>query len=111
MISCGRSFRLVAMRIRLHKSRREVRYRTDTGVSPPHNPIVSISHGWFTVNIPLKRKRSAPHTLEEQISTYAARLRAEVASLPDGAQKSSLLKKIRQCEEASALNAWLAPSG
>jgi hypothetical protein len=58
----------------------------------------------------MKRKRSKPHTLEAQISTYAARLRAEGAELPDGFQKDDLLEKIRQLETASSMNAWLAPS-
>jgi hypothetical protein len=59
----------------------------------------------------MKRQRSAPHTLEDQISTYAARLKAEVAGLPDGPRKSSLLEKIRQLEAASNMSAWLTPPG
>ena len=58
----------------------------------------------------MKRQRSVPHKLEEQISTYAARLKAEAADLPDGFRKNILLEKIRQLEAASAMNAWLAPS-
>jgi hypothetical protein len=58
----------------------------------------------------MKRQRSRPHTLEEQISTYAARMKAEAAGLPDGPQKNDLLKKLDQLEAASAMNAWLTPS-
>jgi hypothetical protein len=58
----------------------------------------------------MKRQRSAPHTLEQQILAYAARLKMEADGLPDGVQKSSLLEKIRQLEAASNMNAWLAPS-
>jgi hypothetical protein len=58
----------------------------------------------------MKRQRSAPHTLEGQISAYAARLKAEAADLPDGPRKNDLFEKIRQLEAASTLNAWLAPS-
>jgi hypothetical protein len=58
----------------------------------------------------MKRQRSAPHTLEDQISAYAARLKAEAADLPDGPQKNYLFEKIRQLEAASSINAWLAPS-
>jgi NTP pyrophosphatase (non-canonical NTP hydrolase) len=56
------------------------------------------------------RKRSKPHTLEEQLSAYAIRLKAEAAELSDGLQKSNLLEKVRQLEAASTMNDWLAPS-
>jgi hypothetical protein len=86
-----------------------VRYRTDVETSEPYDLSASI-HGWFTVSTAMKRKRSAPHKLEEQISAYAARLKTEAAGLPDGFVKSDLLEKIKQLEAASAMNAWLAPS-
>lgn len=56
------------------------------------------------------RRRSVPHTLEEQISAYAARLTAEAAELPDGAEKDNLLEKIRQLEVTSTMNVWLNPA-
>jgi hypothetical protein len=58
----------------------------------------------------MKRQRSAPHTLEAQITAYAARLKAQAAGLPDGPEKNNLFEKIRQLEAASTMNAWLAPS-
>jgi hypothetical protein len=58
----------------------------------------------------MKRKRSVPHTLEDRISAYAARLKAEAAGLPDGPEKNDLFERIRQLETASTMNAWLAPS-
>jgi hypothetical protein len=59
----------------------------------------------------MKRQRSALHTLEAQISAYAARLKAEAADLPDGPEKNNLFEKIRQLEAAATMNAWLVPSG
>ena len=59
----------------------------------------------------MKRQQSVPHTLEDRISVYAARLKAEAAGLPDGPEKNDLFEKIRQLEAASNMNAWLAPSG
>jgi hypothetical protein len=58
----------------------------------------------------MKRQRSAPHTLEEQISSYASRLKEEAAGLPDGPKKNDLLKKLGQLDAATAMNAWLTPS-
>jgi hypothetical protein len=67
--------------------------------------------GWFQLGyLTMIRKRSKPHTFEEQLSAYAARLKAEVAELPDGFQKDNLLEKVRQLEAASTMNDWLAPS-
>jgi hypothetical protein len=56
----------------------------------------------------MKPQRSAPHTLEDRISVYTARLKAEAAGLPDGPQKNDLFEKIR-LEAASTMNARLAP--
>ena len=56
------------------------------------------------------RKRSKPHTFEEQLSAYAVRLKAEAAELPDGLEKDNLLEKVRQLDAASTMNVWLAPS-
>jgi hypothetical protein len=88
-----------------------VRYRTDVEtLEPYHLDLAPSIHGWFTVNTAMKRNRSAPHKLEDQISAYATRLKAEAADLPDGFRKNNLLEKIRQLEAASTMNAWLAPS-
>jgi hypothetical protein len=57
----------------------------------------------------MKRQRSAPHTLEDRVLAYVARLKAEAADLPDGPEKNQLLEKVRQLEAATLMNAWLAP--
>jgi hypothetical protein len=43
-----------------------------------------------------RRRRSIPHTFEDQIAAGKARLEAQVANLPPGPQKDGLLKEERQ---------------
>lgn len=57
------------------------------------------------------RRRSVPHSFEEQIAAEKSRLEAQVASLLPGPQKDALLKKIRQLETASRMNEWLTSPG
>ena len=54
-----------------------------------------------------RRRRSAPHTFEENIAAEKAKLEAEIAELKPGAQMDALRKKIRQLETASHMNEWL----
>lgn len=57
------------------------------------------------------RRRSAPHTFEDQIEAEKSRLEAQAASLLPGPQKDELLKKIRQLETAAHMNEWLSSPG
>jgi hypothetical protein len=59
----------------------------------------------------LHRRRSIPHTFEDQIAAEKMRLEAQVADLPPGPQKDRLLKKIRQLETASHVNEWASSPG
>jgi hypothetical protein len=59
----------------------------------------------------MQRRRSIPHTLEDQITAQKARLVAQVARLRRGPRKDELLEKIRQLEIASYMNAWLTSPG
>ena len=59
----------------------------------------------------MKRRRSIPHTFEENIEAEKAKLEAQVAKLKPGPQMDSLLKKIRQLETASHVNEWLTSPG
>jgi hypothetical protein len=54
-----------------------------------------------------QRRRSTPHTLEDRIAAEKARLEAQVARLPPGLQKDSLLEKISRLENAYYMNKWL----
>jgi hypothetical protein len=58
-----------------------------------------------------RRRRSTPHSFEEQIAAEKSRLEEQAATLPPGPQKDALLKKIRQLETASHMNAWLTSPG
>ena len=59
----------------------------------------------------MHRRRSAPHTLEENIAAEKAKLEAQVAKLKPGPQMDALRKKIRQLETASHMNEWLSSPG
>ena len=58
-----------------------------------------------------RRRRSAPHTFEENIAAEKAKLEAQIAELKPGAQMDALRKKIRQLETASHMNEWLSSPG
>lgn len=57
------------------------------------------------------RRRYVPHTFEDQIAAEMARLEAQVAKLPSGSQKDTLLEKMSQLETASNINEWLTSPG
>ena len=59
----------------------------------------------------MQRRRSAPHTFEENIAAEKAKLEAQIAKLKPGAQMDALRKKIRQLETASHMNEWLSSPG
>ena len=57
------------------------------------------------------RRRSIPHTFEENIAAEKAKLEAEVAQLKPGPQMDALLRKIRQLNTASHMSDWLRSPG
>jgi hypothetical protein len=58
-----------------------------------------------------RRRRSTPHSFEDQIAAEKSRLEEQAATLPPGPQKDVLLKKIRQLETATRMNEWLTSPG
>jgi hypothetical protein len=54
------------------------------------------------------RRRSVPHTFEENLASEKAKLEAQVAQLSLGPQMDELLGKIRQLETALHINEWLS---
>jgi hypothetical protein len=58
-----------------------------------------------------RRRRSAPHTFEENIAAEKAKLEAQIAKLKPGSQMEALRKKIKQLETASHMNEWLSSPG
>ena len=59
----------------------------------------------------MQRRRSVPHTFEENIAAEKAKLEAQIAQLKPGPQKDAALKKIRQLETASHMIEWLSSPG
>lgn len=58
-----------------------------------------------------RRKRSVPHTLEDQIAAEKARCIQALEALPHGPERDALEKKMRQLETASHMSEWLRSPG
>ena len=58
-----------------------------------------------------RRRRSVPHTFEENIAAERTKLEAQIAKLKPGPQMDALRKKIRQLDTASHMNEWLSSPG
>ena len=59
----------------------------------------------------MQRRRSAPHTFEQNIAAEKAKLEAQLAELKPGPQMDALRKKIRQLDTASHMSEWLSSPG
>ena len=59
----------------------------------------------------MQRRRSIPHTFEENIATEKAKLEAQVAKLKPGPQMDALLRKIRKLDTAAHMSEWLSSPG
>jgi len=59
----------------------------------------------------MQRRRSAPHTFEENIAAEKAKLEAQLAEIKPGPQMDTLRRKIRQLETASHMSEWLSSPG
>ena len=59
----------------------------------------------------MERRRSVPHTFEENIAAEKARLEAQVAQLKPGPELDALRRKIRQLDTAAHLSDWLSSPG
>ena len=53
------------------------------------------------------RRRSKPHTFEQNIAAEKSRLEAELAKLRPGPEMEAIRKKIGQLDAAAHLNDWL----
>jgi cell division protein FtsB len=58
-----------------------------------------------------RRRRSVPHTFEENIAAEKAKLEAQIAQLKPGPEIDAIRKKIRQLETASHMSEWLSSPG
>jgi hypothetical protein len=59
----------------------------------------------------MQRRRSAPHTFEDNIAAEKAKLEAQLAELKPGPKTDALRKKIRQLDTASHMSEWLSSPG
>jgi hypothetical protein len=59
----------------------------------------------------MQRRRSVPHTFEENIAAEKAKLEAQVAKLKPGPEKDALVRKIRQLDTAAHVSEWLSSPG
>jgi hypothetical protein len=59
----------------------------------------------------MRRRRSVPHTFEENIAAEKAKLEAQLAKLKSGPQMDAALKKIRQLDTAAHMSEWLTSPG
>jgi hypothetical protein len=59
----------------------------------------------------MRRRRSIPHTFEENIAAQKAKLEAQLAQLKPGPEIDAIRKKIRQLETASHMSEWLSSPG
>jgi hypothetical protein len=53
------------------------------------------------------RRRSEPHTFEQRLDAQRLRLEHQLANLPDGARRDSLIARIEQLQTASAMYDFL----
>jgi hypothetical protein len=59
----------------------------------------------------MPRRRSVPHTFEENLAAEKAKLEAQIAKLRPGPEMDALSRKIRQLETALHINEWLTSPG
>jgi len=59
----------------------------------------------------MQRRRSVPHTFEENIAAEKAKLEAQVAKLKHGPHRDALVRKIRQLDTALHVSEWLSSPG
>ena len=55
------------------------------------------------------RRRSQPHSFEDQITAQRALLVEQAALLDKGPEREKLVEKIRQLETVLHLNGWFKP--
>ena len=58
----------------------------------------------------MQRRRSAPHTFEENIAAEKARCEDQLAQTRHGPARDALVKKIRELDTAGHMSDWLRSS-
>jgi hypothetical protein len=58
-----------------------------------------------------RRRFKQTNSLQDRLQAFADDVREEASNLPPGPQKDELLKKVRQADTASHLDAWASSPG
>ncbi|KYH00959.1 hypothetical protein SE91_22695 [Bradyrhizobium sp. DOA1] len=53
------------------------------------------------------RRRSEPHTFEQRLDAQRQRLQHEIARLPDGQQRESVVARLEQLQTAAEMHDFL----
>ena len=59
----------------------------------------------------MQRRRSKPHTFEQNIAAEKSKLEAQLAKLKPGPEMEAVRKKIRQLDTAAHISDWLRTPG
>ena len=58
----------------------------------------------------MQRRRSQPHSFQDQIAAQKRRLEEELALTPQGQERNSILKKLRELDAVMHMSHWLKPA-
>ena len=58
----------------------------------------------------MKRRKSVPHTFEDNLAARRAKLEAELAKLEPGPKMEAIRSKLKELETVSRMGAFLRPS-
>ena len=59
----------------------------------------------------IRRRFKQTVNLEDRLAEEAKRLRAQVETLPHGAEREELLRKARRCDTRAHMSEWLKSPG
>jgi hypothetical protein len=59
----------------------------------------------------MQRRRSPPHTFEDNIAAEKSRLETQLAGMKPGPQMDRLMQKLRQLDAAANISNWLSSPG
>jgi hypothetical protein len=59
----------------------------------------------------MQRRRSPPHTFEDNIAAEKARLQTQLAGMKPGPQMDRLMQKLRPLDTAANMRNWLPSPG
>ena len=96
---------------------KSVGHRADSRAMPKYGPAspsfsgISVTASSVMLTPVTKRVVMAQKTTDSKWLEQALAARAEAEALPHGSQRDALMRKARQLETASQMNAWLKSPG